>query len=282
MSFNREVNYKCEQRLLELKESLGTEKYRSILLNGYFAGGLFTSIIKQEKIKDFDLFWENPESLKNIVEYYLGYFPNNRLQLNFVKDPVNPNLWRGELSHAGGRDLEQAIENFNSAFGKVTSNPLKPQYLSKNALMLSNGVQIVFRFVGKPEEVFTTFDYEHCKVYWRPEPLGLTLGKTYFKGLSQESLSRNELIYTGNTRFVLSAISRLNKFISRGWGIAPSSLLSIALSSSKVAWDNKEALREELLGIYGIDNKVLNTILDMCSIDNKVDLDKIVKILGEV
>jgi len=209
------------------------------------------------------------------------------LTLTVEQDNINPNLHRGYLflNNAFREDtLEKAIDRFNENCKKykIKSHKVYPTYLSKNALTLSNGVQLIFRFIGEPKEVFSTFDYEHCKVYWRPNPLGLLLGSVHYEGRSQESIAKNELIYTGNTRFVLSAISRLNKFIKRGWGISPSSLLSLALSVNKVDWSSREALEEELLGIYGIENQTLKTILNLCSKEGKVDLDKVVQVLGEV
>jgi hypothetical protein len=58
--------------------------------------------------------------------------------------------------------------------------------------------------------------------------------------------------------------------------------LSLALTAAKIDWSNRDALEEELLGIYGIENKTLKTILNLCSTENKVDLDKVVQVLGEV
>ncbi len=289
MSFVRTVNNLCESKLLEL--NLGSKSYnKDILCNSFIAGGAIISLSKEEKVKDYDLFVTSSDSVISLFNTLVRRTPNGScFELVVNKDEQNPNLKRGSLKLAEGfreKNLDDFIDNFNYSCKQNKSYnrtyKVLPVYLSKNALTLSNGIQLIFRFIGEPKEVFTSFDYEHCKVYWRPNPLGLLLGTVTYEGRSQESIAKNELIYTGNTRFVLSAISRLNKFIKRGWGIAPSSLLSLALSSSKVDWANRQALEEELLGIYGIENKTLKQILEMCSTENKVDLDKVVQVLGEV
>jgi hypothetical protein len=288
MSFLRTVNNLCEGKLKELNFNSNFFN-KNLLCNSFIAGGAIISVSKEEKIKDYDLFMTNAVSTKAVFSSLMNRVTGGTdFQLVTQVDDKNPKLERGTLALNGlhESDLETLIDKFNANCKalKITSRTHKvvPAYLSKNALTLSNGVQLIFRFIGEPKEVFTTFDYEHCKVYWRPNPLGLLLGTVTYEGRSQESIAKNELIYTGNTRFALSAISRLNKFIKRGWGVSPSSLLSLALTSAKIDWSNKQALEEELLGIYGIENKTLKQILEMCSTKDKVDLDKVVQVLGEV
>jgi len=282
MSFIRNVSLACRSRL----DEINTKNNKKLLTNSFFAGGVITSICKGEKVKDYDLFFSDFDLLKSIVDYNLG-FHNYGASFSIKKevDPKNPKLERAVLYKKpdvyGNLSVDEFIEEFNK-YSKNWGGAIKPTYLSHNALSFSNGVQAIFRFIGEPEEVFTTFDYEHCKTFWRPSALGVSDGKVEFLGKSLESLAKNELIYTRNTRFVLSAISRLNKFISRGWGVAPSSLLSIAASASKVDWNNKEVLREELLGIYGISPTTLNVILDLASREQEVNLDKVIEMLGEV
>jgi len=287
MSFVRTVNNQCQSKLVDLELS-STVFNKEILCSSFIAGGAIVSIAKEEVVKDYDLFFTTPKAAQAVFNTIIQKLNlGSYFKLEFEVDPINPNLQRGKLAlvRENKSTLEELIEQFNTNAKGIRGNrrvKVYPSYLSKNAISLSNGVQLIFRFVGEPKEVFTTFDYEHCKVYWRPNPLGLLLGSVHYEGRSQESLAKNELIYTGNTRFVLSAISRLNKFIKRGWGVSPSSLLSLAVSASKVNWTDPVALEEELLGIYGIESKTLKIILGMCSEENKVDLDKIVQVLGEV
>ncbi len=287
MSLVRTVNNLCQARLEEL--NLGQKQYNEHVLCGSFiAGGAILSVTKEEKIKDYDMFLTNAVSARYLANTFLRRITGGEnVQLLTQLDEVNPKISKGVLSLTNPDRMTTSIEEFIDSYNKrckeeKNNNKVQPVYLSKNAITLSNGIQLIFRFIGEPEAVFSTFDYEHCKVYWRPKPLSLLLGDLVYTGRSQESIAKNELIYTGNTRFVLSAISRLNKFIKRGWGISPSSLLSLAVTASKIDWSNRKVLEEELLGIYGIENKTLQLVLDMCSIENKVDLDKIVQVLGEV
>jgi len=281
MSFNKSINDVCSRKLQEVCGGKGR-----LLSETFFAGGVITSHCKGEQVKDYDLFFTTVATLEQAVYYYLS--PHNQarfFKLAATPDKINPKLTRVSIQPREGAKLttDQFIKDFNLTCKKTRSTgQTVPAYLSHNALSLNNGVQLIFRFVGEPEDVFSTFDYEHCKTFWRPSPLGISEGKTYFLGRSLESLAKNELIYTSQSRFVLSAISRLNKFIKRGWGVAPSSLLAIASSAAKVDWGNKEKLREELLGIYGIDPEVLTQILDYSSKEEKLDLDKVIEMLGEV
>lgn len=284
MSFNSKINSVCSKKL-EVLTKVNSHRL-PLLTSSFFAGGVITSIAKDEKIKDYDLFFTNTKTAVKILEYYLNFHAwGTHICLEFSKDEKNPNLFRGKLiSNNDAVTVEKFIEEFNKSFNKKSTNveSPSPQFLSNNAMMLNNGVQLIFRFVGEPDDVFSTFDYEHCKAYWRPCAVGFKPGEVTFRGKSLESLAKNELIYTGNTRFVLAAISRLNKFITRGWTVAPSSLLAVASSASKICWTNEEQLREELLGIYGIDPKVLEEIIKYSRTDKDLNLDKVIEMLGEV
>lgn len=281
MSFNQEANRVLSQQYDWMKGYLANDQKVSLMSETYFAGGLFTSLVNKDRVKDYDLFCSTTETaqlLFRVFKYSCNYA--NSLELEFEVDEKNPRLHRGKLVSTNPKLTVEQLLKFINDDAKVRKGDLA--FLSKNALSLKNGIQVIFRFVGPPEEVFTTFDYEHCKVAWEPHPLGLTLGSTKFYGRSLESLAKAELMYSGNTRFVLSALSRLNKFIRRGWGIAPSSLLALALTASKIDWNNKVALEEELLGIYGIDPQVLTEILNLSQVGEQLDLDKVIEMLGEV
>ena len=281
MSFNRDVTLACAPNIQWLSSYLDDKDRVSLYTNTFFAGGMFTSIIAKEKPKDYDVFFSDPDTatlLFNTFKRYCNWCVY--LELLWVVDEINPKLVRGSLvSTHSSFSVDHLIAHANKN-AKKRKNEFS--FISKNAMSLDNGIQLIFRFVGQPEEVFSTFDYEHCKVAWQAKALGLTLGETTFYGKSLDSLAKNELVYSGNTRFVLSALSRLNKFIKRGWGIAPSSLLSLAISASKVNWSDKHQLEEELLGIYGIDPQVLTEILSLAQSDKKIDLDKVIEMLGEV
>jgi hypothetical protein len=286
MSFTRDVSLVCKSKLDEVMLAGGSS--RRLLTDSFFAGGVITSHCKGEKVKDYDLFFISEETLRSYLHSFLSFHGWwSAFKLEFKVDPKNPKLKRCAIVPKEA-NTNTTVESFIEEFNRVcksksqTAKHAAPSYLSHNALSLTNGVQLIFRFVGEPEEVFSTFDYEHCKTYWRPSALGISDGKVEFLGKSLESLAKNELVYTSNSRFVLSAISRLNKFIKRGWGVAPSSLLAIASSAAKVNWQNKEELREELLGIYGISPVVLSQILALTSKEEVVDLDKVIEMLGEV
>jgi hypothetical protein len=278
MSFNSKVSALCSGKLNSLQGIL-TDYDRDILCSSFIAGGAITSIAKEKNPKDYDLFFTNEESISKTIRTLVRY-ANVELDFKVEADPINPNLKRGVLHSTTSMRVEEVIDSLNLWLKERDNNRIS--YVSKNAITLKNGLQIIFRFIGEPKEVFTTFDYEHCKIYWRPSPLGFSLGKVHFEGKSLESITKNELIYTNNSRFVLSALSRLNKFVKRGWGITTSSLLALAVSAGKIDWSDSKILEEELLGIYGIDNKTLSLILKSCTTESVVDLDKIIEILGEV
>lgn len=259
-----------------------------LLASSYFSGGLITSVCRKEKIKDYDLFFEKGDVLAKVVQHYIKYHAwGEKFAVEVVKDELNPKLHRAAIVPTTAKVSTDAfINSFNRVAKehnwKNKKDNVYPVFLSHNALTLSNDVQIIFRFIGEPEEVFTTFDFEHCKTYWRPAPLGVASGKTCFSGNSLECLAKGELLYTKQSRFILSAMSRMAKFVKRGWEMPPNSLVSLASSAAEVNWKDPKKLKEELLGIYGIDPETLTKILKASLTDETINLEKIIKILGEV
>jgi len=131
--------------------------------------------------------------------------------------------------------------------------------VTANAISISNGIQIVVRFNGKPSEVVKEFDFEHTKAYWMPKH-GLTIGKA-----ALECLLTKELRYTG-TRYPLCAMFRVRKFLHREWSITAGELLKIGFDISQLDLTNFETLKDQLVGV---DTAYFSQLLSLISKDSK-------------
>lgn len=135
-------------------------------------------------------------------------------------------------------ELEAAVQEAAEA----ETVKYRPVFLSTNAITLSNKVQIITRFFGKPEEIHANYDFVHCTNYW-----------TFSEGVvlnmpALESLMARELRYVGSLYPVCSII-RLRKFIRRGWTVNAGQMLKIMLQISTLDLTNPEVLRDQLTGV---------------------------------
>ena len=119
-----------------------------------------------------------------------------------------------------------------------------PICITPNAITLKNKIQLVTRFIGKPEEIISNFDFVHTNLYYDFYQNELVLNTE-----SLRSILTKELIYNGS-KFPLCSLFRLNKFLSKGWTISNTELLKISLQIHQLNLLDKSVLKEQLLGFY--------------------------------
>ena len=124
-----------------------------------------------------------------------------------------------------------------------TGEKYRPIFLSTNAITLSNKVQIVVRFHGKPEEIHSNFDFVHCTNYWTSDDSQL-----YTSTEALESILSKTLRYNGS-KYPLCSIIRTRKFIKRGWHINAGQYLKMAFQLNELNLNDVTVLEEQLVGV---------------------------------
>lgn len=118
-----------------------------------------------------------------------------------------------------------------------------PIHISSNAITLSNGWQIITRFVGTPDEVHKNFDFAHCTCYYDYVNDYLELPEKAIK-----SLLMKELVYQ-NSKYPLAALMRIRKFIKRGFKINAGEMLKIIWHVQELDLKNPKILEDQLMGV---------------------------------
>lgn len=248
--------------------SITDEKLRNDVKNNLLvSGGSIASLILQETVNDYDVYLMDRKVLLRLTEYYT----------NGIKDVV---VWDGkkkkeliaeyegirngqtlEESHnyyastlrnlqddqikifltqgGGGIKVNKALEN-----AKDGEQPKKYQvsYLSPNAISLTDDIQIVIRFHGKPDEIHKTFDFIHATNFFTFK-LGVVTNMN-----AMQSLMSRHLSYQGSL-YPLTSVIRAKKFIKRGWNISAGEYLKMMFQISLLDLSNIDVLEEQLIGI---------------------------------
>lgn len=144
-----------------------------------------------------------------------------------------------------GGVLPQAAEDASDETEgeEVAKPPYRPVYLSSNAITLANGVQLVIRFAGEPEEIHKNYDFVHCTCYWTSWDRKLVLPPE-----ALECILSKRLHYMGSLYPICSMI-RTRKFIQRGWRINAGQYLKMAMQISKLNLEDIRVLEEQLTGV---------------------------------
>lgn len=254
--------------------------------NSIVTGGSIASLLLGEKVNDYDYYFTNKETTLAVAKYFISQFNetqdsihNFKIKPPYVyteKDGVKTeesdfDRIRIMIKSAGiagteedtedydffesrpmevGEDYIQAamksvIEDADEIDSKEMESEEKfqPIFISDNAITLSGNIQLVIRFFGNPKDLHENFDFIHCTNYWTSKTRKLTL-----KLPALQSLLSKELVYIGS-KYPVSSMIRIRKYLSRGWYINAGQILKVCLQLSELDLTNIKVLEDQLTGV---------------------------------
>jgi hypothetical protein len=257
----KELDAKIEEWLGSIKD----ETVRKVASdNTIVTGGAIASMLLGEKVNDFDIYFKTKEATKVLAEYYVGLFnkANNRYvkveeeSLLNLKEEMEERIVLFVKSAGIAEEVKGLQEEKEPAEAKpekgmfdIFKEPLeekgkyRPVFISKNAITLSNKVQLITRFYGEPEEIHDNYDFVHAKCFWDHKNKVLDLPSDALEAL----LSRT-LVYCGSL-YPVASIFRMKKFIERGWRITAGQQLKMMWQISEVDLSDHQTLEEQLTGV---------------------------------
>lgn len=253
-------------------ESIKDEKLREeVKDNVIVTGGCIVSMLLNEKVNDYDIYIKDPKVCFKLAVYYVEIF--NAIRKKKATDdgiPIPITVKYDEVSQitklyvksAGlaASHQEIAYQYFETESGsgynyideiqsiaqdlanQEKKGDFNPVFMSANAITLSDGIQIVTRFTGDPEEIHKNFDFVHCQGYWTREK------KVVLTSEILECIITKTLTYNGS-RYPLATIFRLRKFIRRDWTITAGQLTKIMWQISDLNLTDFDTLEDQLTGV---------------------------------
>jgi hypothetical protein len=145
-------------------------------------------------------------------------------------------------------ELGMAAEYVETSFlaknkNKKKKKSYRPQFMTTNAISLSDDVQLITRFFGEPNEIHENYDFVHCKSFYSSWNKRLDIPKEVM-----ECLLTKELKYVGS-RYPICSLIRMRKFLSRDWHITAGQILKMAWQVSELDLGNVEVLTEQMAGV---------------------------------
>ncbi|MFW6008750.1 MAG: hypothetical protein ACOCP8_05725 [archaeon] len=221
----------------------------------FIAGGAISSLLLNEQINDIDIYFTSKDVAKELMKYYIKYIANNsdsefQLQID-DKDEY--------LSFC----IPDSLGILNIDNNRNEDDDYVPLCISKNAMTLSNKVQIIFRFIDDPWKICDNFDFIHTRNYYKPDSNNLILNSE-----SLEYIINKELFYT-SSKYPIASLFRMKKFITRGWKINAGQMMKIVFDINELNLKNTDIVKEQLIGV---DMLYFREILN--KIKNKEEIDK--------
>lgn len=241
----------------EFVESIEDENVRNLVKkNTIITGGCITSMLLNEKVNDFDIYFTNKETTKAVAMYYISKFKetNKDYDISLIDDDERIKI-RVKSDGLAEEENETPVDDIIDKIGQVDDieaemievesegEKYRPVYLSANAITLSDKIQLVIRFYGEPDVIHENYDFEHTKCYWRSSNKHLDLPQR-----ALEAILNKELLYTGS-KYPVCSVIRTRKFIRRGWQINAGQYLKMCFQISELNLSDLSVLEEQLVGV---------------------------------
>lgn len=246
-------------------------------------GGSIVSMLTNEKVNDYDVYFRTVDAAKAVAEYYLAEFKKNPpskhktgaeipITLQVTESSVKIVIKSAGIVSEGGtseyqyfeaqpdevgqqyaEEIMTPIQDNLEAGDEVAASTIddkddgkpkyRPVFISANAMTLSHGVQLVMRFIGEPEVIHKYYDFIHCTCFWKSWD-----GELVLPAAALEAIMTKELRYVGSL-YPLCSIIRIRKFVARGWTINAGQILKMCLQLQSFDLNQISVLEDQLTGV---------------------------------
>lgn len=272
----------------EWTESINDEDLKKdVRKNSIITGGAITSLLMNEQVNDFDVYFTNFQTVKNVTNYYVEEFKKlhsqgslyqhgrNLTPIVYVDDTNkdNPRM-RIKIQSAGilgektaesqytffeGRPLEDGenyvadimqniLEEADGLDGEELDKEIeKPKY--RPVFLTDNAITLSNKI-----QIVIRFYGDAEKIHENYDFVHCTSyweskdNNLVLRPFALESILSKELIYIGSLYPVCSFI-RSRKFIKRGWHINAGQMLKICLQLSELDLKDPNVLEDQLTGV---------------------------------
>lgn len=256
------------------------ESLRDLLKkNVIVTGGAIASMLMNEPVNDYDVYFATRECAFRVASYYVARFqPGKRngidCGITVVEsgDRIEVKIQSSGIASEGGTDkpyeyfearedgaaaeyVGAVMEDEGAIIDKTSEiknrvhqeqaeeRDYRPVFMSTNAITLSGKIQVVLRFFGEADKIHENYDYVHCTNYWTTKDDELVL-----RPAALESLITKELRYVGS-KYPICSLIRIRKFVRRGWTINAGQILKMAMQVNKLDLNDINVLRDQLTGV---------------------------------
>jgi hypothetical protein len=196
--------YKENETDVTQKELLKSIREELANMQLMLAGGAIVSIMTGQTVNDLDFYLKDAEMESKAVEYFQRWFP------------------------------EQPFFSPNAITFKRKSQRSNKVWT----------VQLIKRFKGTPEEIFSTFDFTITQALYDFSNAEFVFGERFFQDLAQR-----RLVYLGGSRYPICAMYRTKKYQDRGFKLPGSTIMHIALSIVQLDIKTYGQLKDQLMGV---------------------------------
>jgi len=195
----------------------------------------------------------NVENIEDSRSIMINSFDKGRVKVIFPSDIIIGNPEEANSNEELGVDstvdiIREIDEVLADEILEKEKKEYFPVFISSNAITLSNKIQLICRFYGKPDDIHDTYDFAHTMAYYdynNKKPFVVIPALVY------ETTINKTLLYTGS-KYPVCSLFRLRKFLKRGWNINAGQILKIAMQISELDLMDIVVLEDQLIGVDSV------------------------------
>ena len=270
------------KKFKELLVSIDDLKVRDLVQrNSIITGGSIVSLLLNEEVHDYDIYFTNKNTCLQVANYYVNKFNEVHPHTNALvkEDEDRIKIFISSVGVAGDDETEPNMEKYEEHYNAPIKSKYRPVYLSSNAITLADQVQLVIRFYGEADKIHENYDFVHCTNYWTSID-----GKLTLKQGALEAILNKELKYVGS-KYPLCSIIRTRKFINRGWTINAGQYLKMCMNLQDYDLRDIKVLEDQLVGV---DSGYFSMLIDALNekknsnVDFKIDNNYVATIIDKI
>lgn len=257
----KNIKKHLNNKLRDWISNVDDENIKKILKeNVIVTGGAIVSLLTDEKLHDYDVYFRTKEACLAVATYYAwkwnGLHPDKPVAIRCndetgkvdcfvsskgIADEDEENT--SKLSYNFASTEEEIDEALDEESESEDKEKYRPRFITSNAITLTDKVQIVIRFYGEVEEIHKNYDFAHCTCAWSSWNNELFLPE---KAL--ECIINKELYYIGS-KYPLCSIIRTRKYLERGYHINAGQYVKMCMQLNELDLKDVKVLEDQLTGV---------------------------------
>lgn len=257
----KNIKKHLNNKLRDWISNVDDENIKKILKeNVIVTGGAIVSLLTDEKLHDYDVYFRTKEACLAVATYYAwkwnGLHPDKPVAIRCndetgkvdcfvsskgIADEDEENT--SNLSYNFASTEEEIDEALDEESESEDKEKYRPRFITSNAITLTDKVQIVIRFYGDVEEIHKNYDFAHCTCAWSSWNNELFLPE---KAL--ECIINKELYYIGS-KYPLCSIIRTRKYLERGYHINAGQYVKMCMQLNELDLKDVKVLEDQLTGV---------------------------------
>lgn len=276
------------QKFQDWASSIKDENVKNLVINNsIITGGAIASMLIQEPVNDFDVYFTNKETVLSVAKYYVDLFKSvtqvhkggqeilievidcdtrhEDTGIIGVSEPgrVKIHIKSAGIAGAKGTDDYQYFESRPPEEGEDYIESIVNEVDKMDNTGINTESKEKYRPVFMSANAITLSDKIQIvlRFYGDPETIhqyydylhctNYWLSKDsslHLKQAALESLMAKELVYVGS-KYPICSVIRTRKFIKRGWTINAGQYLKMCFQISKLDLENLNTLEDQLIGV---------------------------------